>query len=97
MQGHFFSSDTAPEVILQKSFAEELLGKRPKPGVDETKVAELAAPLLGKELTMRYAQRETSERSAADASASRALLRQFGRTAKLWRRVLLRGFARASS
>ena len=27
MQGSFFSSDTAPEVILQKSFAEELLGK----------------------------------------------------------------------
>ena len=27
MQGNFFSSDTAPEVILQKTFAEELLGK----------------------------------------------------------------------
>ena len=57
MQGSFFSSETAAEVILQKSFAEELLGKTPQPGTDETKVAELAAPLLGKELTMRYAQR----------------------------------------
>jgi putative ABC transport system permease protein len=61
VQGHFFSSDTAPEAILQKAFAEELLGKRPKPGLDETKVTELAAPLLGKELTMRYAQREAAQ------------------------------------
>jgi putative ABC transport system permease protein len=60
VQGHFFSSETAPEAILQKAFAEELLGKTPKAGVDETKVAELAAPLLGKELTMRYAEREAA-------------------------------------
>jgi putative ABC transport system permease protein len=58
VQGHFFSSDTAPEAILQKTFAEELLGRSPNPGVDETNIAELAAPLLGKELTMRYAQRQ---------------------------------------
>ena len=60
VQGQFFSSDTAPEVILQKTFAEELLGRTPKPGVDETNVAEVAGPLLGKELIMRYAQRETA-------------------------------------
>ncbi len=60
LQGHFFSSDTAPEVVIQKTFAEELLGKTPKSGVDETNVKELAAPLLGKELTMRYAQREAA-------------------------------------
>jgi putative ABC transport system permease protein len=60
LQGHFFSSDTAPEVVIQKAFAEELLGKSPKAGVDETNVAQLAAPLLGKELTMRYAQREAA-------------------------------------
>src|SRR6202451_522003 len=41
VQGHFFTSDTVPEVILQKTFAEELLGRVPKPGVDETNVAEL--------------------------------------------------------
>jgi putative ABC transport system permease protein len=58
VQGQFFSSDTAPEAILQKTFAEELLGKTPKRGLDETNVKELAAPLLGKELIMRYAQRE---------------------------------------
>jgi putative ABC transport system permease protein len=61
VQGHFFSSDMAPEAIIQKAFAEELLGKTPKPGLDETNVAELAAPLLGKELTMRYAQREAAQ------------------------------------
>jgi putative ABC transport system permease protein len=69
VQGQFFSSDVAPEAILQKAFAEELLGKTPKPGIDETKVAELAAPLIGKELTMRYAQRETSK-SASSAEAA---------------------------
>lgn len=60
MQGSFFTSDNAPEAILQKSFAEELLGKTPAPGAPEPPVAELAQPLLGKELTMRYAQRETT-------------------------------------
>ncbi len=76
VQGHFFSSDTAPEAILQKAFAEELLGKTPKAGVDETKVADLAAPLLGKELTMRYAEREAAQtaplKSASDNSKAPA-------------------------
>jgi putative ABC transport system permease protein len=68
IQGHFFSSNAAPEAILQKSFAEELLGKTPKPGVDETNVAELAGPLLGKELTMRYPQREEAQSPGATAA-----------------------------
>jgi putative ABC transport system permease protein len=69
MQGHFFSSDMAAEVVIQKAFAEELLGKTPKSGLDETNVASLASPLLGKELVMRYAQREASP--AASSSAAR--------------------------
>jgi len=60
MQGDFFSSDTAAEVILQKSFAEELLGKTPPLGAPEPNVTDLAKPLLGKELTMRYAQRQAA-------------------------------------
>ena len=60
MQGNFFSSGTAAEVILQKSFAEELLGKTPALGSPEPPVAELARPLLGRELVMRYAQRESA-------------------------------------
>jgi putative ABC transport system permease protein len=56
IQGSFFSSHTAPEAILQKSFAAELLGKTTRPGRDDVPVEELAKPLLGKELTMRYAE-----------------------------------------
>jgi putative ABC transport system permease protein len=74
MPGRFFSSDTAPEVILQKTFAEELLGKTPPRGADELNVADLAKPLLGKELTMRYAQRAPSPAppSASGADAANA-------------------------
>lgn len=70
MQGNFFSSDAAAEVILQKSFAEELLGKTPALGAAEPNVAELAKPLLGKELTMRYAQRASSAAQTPSAGAS---------------------------
>ncbi len=68
MQGKFFSSDVAPEAILQKKFAEELLGRKALPGTDDTSVAELAQPLLGKELVMRYAERVTQP-SQEDAGA----------------------------
>ena len=60
MQGSFFSSDTADEVLLQKSFAEELLAKTPPLGSPDPDIAELAKPLLGKELVMHYAQRAGS-------------------------------------
>jgi len=68
MQGNFFSSDAAAEVILQKTFAEELLGKAPARGIDETNVADLAKPLLGKELTMRYAQRASAPSQSPPAT-----------------------------
>jgi len=68
--GSFFSSETAPEVILQKSFAMELLGKTPPPGQeDDVPVNDLAKPLLGQELTMRYAQRLTAQ-STSDPAQS---------------------------
>ena len=68
--GGFFSSETAPEVILQKSFALELLGKTPAPGhEDDIPVSELAKPLLGQELTMRYAQRVSSPESGENTPA----------------------------
>jgi putative ABC transport system permease protein len=80
MQGSFFSSEGAPEVILQKSFAEELLGITPKPGTDNTSLAELAKPLLGKELTMRYAERASSPSSSSlgqsDSAAYSVVSRQ---------------------
>ena len=71
MQGNFFSSDAAPEVILQKAFAEELLGKTPKPGADDVNVADVARPLLGKELVMRYAERVEAPLSAAPQPGDR--------------------------
>ncbi len=74
LQGQFFSSDMAHEAVVQKAFAEELLGRTAKPGVDETNVKELAPPLLGKELTMRYAERENAngEENSANSIAAGA-------------------------
>jgi ABC-type antimicrobial peptide transport system permease subunit len=68
MQGSFFSSDISPEVILQKTFAAELLGKTAKPGSEETSLAEIAKPLLGKEMTMRYSERVDASGSAPDGA-----------------------------
>src|SRR4029077_10540110 len=67
----FFSSESSAEAILQKSFAAELLGKTAKPGSDDVPVAELAKPLLGREMTMRYAERTPS---ATTESAPKARL-----------------------
>ena len=66
MQGSFFSSDSAPEVILQKSFAAQLLGKTRQAGTDEASVTELAKPLLGRQLTMRYAERTASSATGTE-------------------------------
>jgi putative ABC transport system permease protein len=69
MQGHFFSSDIAPEAVLQKAFAEELLGK--KSNDDENiNVADLAKPLLGKVLTMKYSERIASVTAASGESGT---------------------------
>jgi putative ABC transport system permease protein len=65
MQGTFFSSEMASEAVLQKSFAEELLDRTPKTGEDDVKVSDLAPPLLGKELVMRYAERTSAENTSA--------------------------------
>jgi putative ABC transport system permease protein len=72
MQGNFFSSDTAPEVILQKSFAAQLQGKTPRTGGEEASVAELAKPLLGKQLIMRYAERTATPGAGTNSSPSTA-------------------------
>ena len=67
IQGGFFSSDAAPEVILQKAFAEELLGIKRPPGSEEANVATLAKALLGKDLVMRYAERMETPASSSNA------------------------------
>ena len=68
MQGNFFSSDGAPEAILQKGFAAELLGKTEHE--DQEKTADLAKPLIGKELVMRYAERVNAPPGQAADTAS---------------------------
>ena len=93
MQGKFFSSDSGAEVVLQKTFAEELLGKTPPLGAAEPNLAELAKPLLGKELTMRYAQRQATaatqpplraaETTSADESIADAAYSVVSREQKL--------------
>ena len=77
MQGTFFSAENAPEIILQKTFAAELQGKTAKPGSEEVPVAELAKPLLGKEMTMRYQERIDSP--ADPATDSQGVSAEMGR------------------
>jgi putative ABC transport system permease protein len=57
MKGNFFSTGDAREIIIQKSFAAELLGKSAR-APDEINIAEVAPPLLGKQVVMRYAERQ---------------------------------------
>ena len=64
MLGNFFSSSDAAEVILQKRFAEELLGISQAPNAPETDPAKLR-PLIGQEITLHYAERIYSADTAA--------------------------------
>jgi putative ABC transport system permease protein len=75
MQGRFFSSDEAHEVIIQKSFAAELLGRSLPRAPEELKVSEVSGPLLGKQLVMRYAAR-TASSNAQDAASYSVLQRE---------------------
>jgi len=70
MQGHFFSSDAAHEVIIQKNFAAELLGRAQPRGPEELKASEVAGPVLGKQLIMRYNERIASSNTEDSASYS---------------------------
>ena len=69
MQGTFFSGETAHEVVLQKMFAAELLGKTAR-NPDEVNVHEVAQPLLGKQMVLRYAERQSGSAAADSASYS---------------------------
>jgi putative ABC transport system permease protein len=63
VQGKFFSSAIADEIILQKEFAEELVAgpehSDRKPEVTPQQLQDL----LGKEITLRYAERSTSSQA----------------------------------
>jgi putative ABC transport system permease protein len=71
MQGSFFSSESAPEAILQKSFAAELLGKKAG-AADEINVAALAPNLVGKEVVLHYAERTRTPSRSADSQTAGA-------------------------
>jgi putative ABC transport system permease protein len=68
MRGRFFAGDEAHEVVIQKSFAAELLGMPPVHGADDTSVVEVAQPLLGKQLIMRYGERQATGGDASSYS-----------------------------
>ena len=75
MRGRFFASDAAQEVVIQKSFAAELLGKPATRNSDEINVAEVAKPLLGKQIVMRYGERQASG-PGADAAGFSVISRE---------------------
>ena len=70
MQGRFFSSDAADEAILQIQFAHELLGIRPGEGESGSKLDGQTQTLIGKELSLRYAERVASAPEAAVDSST---------------------------
>jgi putative ABC transport system permease protein len=67
IEGRFFSSDRAPEAILERTFAQRLLGISPKPGANDSIPA---TALLGKQLTMRYAERTVMPPPSSTANGS---------------------------
>jgi putative ABC transport system permease protein len=60
MKGHFFSADNADEAILKEEFAKQLAGS--------------AAPesLLGREISLRYAERRVVQNNSSPADGARA-------------------------
>jgi len=57
MEGKFFSSTTANEAILQKEFADELLGASGRPNQPSSITLDQTKSLIGRELTLRYGER----------------------------------------
>jgi ABC-type lipoprotein release transport system permease subunit len=72
MQGQFFSSETADDLVLQKEFAEELITGRERPEERRQVSAEQLKSLLGKQVTLRYAERSTSDEPAQPEPAPTA-------------------------
>ena len=66
IQGHFFSSDTADEAILQIQFTDDLLGIHPQPGNPSSKLNTNTQALIGKEITLSYAERIPSPQTSED-------------------------------
>jgi putative ABC transport system permease protein len=70
IQGQFFSSDTADEAILQIQFADDLLGIHPDPANPSPKVNANTQALIGREITLSYAERLPSSPGSQTNSAA---------------------------
>ena len=67
LQGSFFSGAHAPEAIILSDFGRQLLGIAPVRGqFDDKLTTEQASQLLGKELMLRYAERQSSDNRPTD-------------------------------
>jgi hypothetical protein len=66
IQGHFFSSNTADEAVLQIQFADDLLGIHPEPGNPTSKLNASTQALIGKEITLSYAERTPAPQTSED-------------------------------
>ena len=69
-QGRYFSGSNAAEVILKSDFARELLGLPETRNPDEKLPNDQAAKLLGKDLVLRYAERESQPAPGENAQTS---------------------------
>jgi ABC-type antimicrobial peptide transport system permease subunit len=66
LQGSFFSGQNAAEAIIVSDFGRELLGMGPDAGQAEAKLTpEQVKQLLGREVVLRYAEREAGTAPAA--------------------------------
>lgn len=73
LQGSFFSGQNAPEAIIVSDFGRELLGIAPDPQQsDEKLTADQANQLLGREMVLRYAERESTPSAAPPAKPAAA-------------------------
>ncbi len=72
MAGKFFSSTTANEAILQKEFADELLGARERPNQPSAITLDQTKSLIGKELTLHYGERTAMSEPPTATSAPQA-------------------------
>jgi putative ABC transport system permease protein len=71
LQGSFFSGPDAPEAIILSAFGLELLGLKPDPlQWDQKLTAEQARQVIGKEITLFYAQQQAPSNQASGDSQS---------------------------
>src|SRR5205807_7549322 len=68
LQGSFFSAQKAPETIILSDFGRELLGIAFDPkNADQKLTAEQSSQRLGKEITLRYRERQPGQAHPGDA------------------------------